>query len=167
MWDCAVAVLAANSWDSKKHTGYVGLKNQGATCYMNSLLQTLFFTNQLRKASVTTCSCTCLNQHRMLIPESNSFVLVKHGLSTRQLFSSFFACSLSWRWVVIFAGTWNVMQSCECSAFAHHRNSMHTIKKFCVLFLFLFCVHLSMLSHCAIGMFFSESANSVSTWLMW
>lgn len=38
------------SWDSKKHTGYVGLKNQGATCYMNSLLQTLYFTNELRKA---------------------------------------------------------------------------------------------------------------------
>ncbi|KAL4709979.1 hypothetical protein ACJJTC_003942 [Scirpophaga incertulas] len=38
------------SWDSKTHTGYVGLKNQGATCYMNSLLQTLFFTNVLRKA---------------------------------------------------------------------------------------------------------------------
>lgn len=38
------------SWDSKKHTGYVGLKNQGATCYMNSLLQTLYFTNKLRKA---------------------------------------------------------------------------------------------------------------------
>ncbi|XP_037093906.1 ubiquitin carboxyl-terminal hydrolase 7-like isoform X1 [Pollicipes pollicipes] len=38
------------SWDSKKHTGYVGLKNQGATCYMNSLLQTLFFTNTIRKA---------------------------------------------------------------------------------------------------------------------
>lgn len=37
-------------WDSKKHTGYVGLKNQGATCYMNSLLQTLFFTNKLRQA---------------------------------------------------------------------------------------------------------------------
>lgn len=37
-------------WDSKKHTGYVGLKNQGATCYMNSLLQTLYFTNSLRKA---------------------------------------------------------------------------------------------------------------------
>ena len=28
-------------WDSKKHTGFVGLKNQGATCYMNSLLQVL------------------------------------------------------------------------------------------------------------------------------
>ncbi|KAL7638741.1 UNVERIFIED_CONTAM: hypothetical protein RMT77_010274 [Armadillidium vulgare] len=38
------------SWDSKKHTGYVGLKNQGATCYMNSLLQVLYFTNQLRLA---------------------------------------------------------------------------------------------------------------------
>ncbi|OXB81775.1 UNVERIFIED_CONTAM: hypothetical protein H355_014972 [Colinus virginianus] len=40
------------AWDSKKHTGYVGLKNQGATCYMNSLLQTLFFTNQLRKSYI-------------------------------------------------------------------------------------------------------------------
>ena len=40
------------SWDSKKLTGYVGLKNQGATCYMNSLLQCLFFTNKLRKVSV-------------------------------------------------------------------------------------------------------------------
>lgn len=38
------------AWDSKKLTGYVGLTNQGATCYMNSLLQTLFFTNELRKA---------------------------------------------------------------------------------------------------------------------
>ncbi|CAJ0914081.1 unnamed protein product, partial [Mesorhabditis belari] len=37
-------------WDSKKHAGYIGLKNQGATCYMNSLLQAFFFTNQLRKA---------------------------------------------------------------------------------------------------------------------
>jgi len=37
------------AWDSKKHTGYVGLKNQGATCYMNSLLQVLYFTNHLRK----------------------------------------------------------------------------------------------------------------------
>uniref|UniRef100_F1KSR2 Ubiquitin carboxyl-terminal hydrolase 7 n=1 Tax=Ascaris suum TaxID=6253 RepID=F1KSR2_ASCSU len=37
-------------WDSKKHTGFVGLKNQGATCYLNSILQTFFFTNMLRKA---------------------------------------------------------------------------------------------------------------------
>ncbi|KAL5972070.1 Ubiquitin carboxyl-terminal hydrolase 7 [Taenia solium] len=37
-------------WDSKKFTGFVGLRNQGATCYMNSLLQALFFTNELRRA---------------------------------------------------------------------------------------------------------------------
>ena len=39
------------AWDNKKHTGFVGLKNQGATCYMNSLLQVLYFTNQLRKVN--------------------------------------------------------------------------------------------------------------------
>jgi ubiquitin carboxyl-terminal hydrolase 7 len=37
-------------YDSKKETGMVGLKNQGATCYLNSLLQSLYFTNAFRKA---------------------------------------------------------------------------------------------------------------------
>ncbi|KAJ3352469.1 hypothetical protein HDU91_005995 [Kappamyces sp. JEL0680] len=38
-------------WDSKAETGYVGLKNQGATCYLNSLVQSLYFTNYFRKAT--------------------------------------------------------------------------------------------------------------------
>lgn len=42
----------ANYWnyDSKKETGYVGLRNQGATCYMNSLLQALYHISTFRKA---------------------------------------------------------------------------------------------------------------------
>jgi ubiquitin carboxyl-terminal hydrolase 7 len=38
------------SYDSKKETGMVGLKNQGATCYLNSLLQSLYLTPAFRKA---------------------------------------------------------------------------------------------------------------------
>lgn len=40
------------TYDSKKETGYVGLKNQGATCYMNSLLQTLYHIPYFRKVSL-------------------------------------------------------------------------------------------------------------------
>jgi ubiquitin carboxyl-terminal hydrolase 7 len=39
------------SYDSKKETDMVGLRNQGATCYLNSLLQSLYFTNAFRKVS--------------------------------------------------------------------------------------------------------------------
>ncbi|KAK6454584.1 ubiquitin carboxyl-terminal hydrolase [Scheffersomyces xylosifermentans] len=36
-------------YDSKKSTGFVGLNNQGATCYLNSLLQSYFTTLNFRK----------------------------------------------------------------------------------------------------------------------
>jgi hypothetical protein len=47
-----VSVERAESlfYDSKKETGFVGLKNQGATCYMNSLLQFLYNINFFRQA---------------------------------------------------------------------------------------------------------------------
>ena len=32
-----------------ERNGFVGLRNQGATCYLNSLLQTLFFTPEIRQ----------------------------------------------------------------------------------------------------------------------
>ncbi|KJE95662.1 ubiquitin carboxyl-terminal hydrolase 5 [Capsaspora owczarzaki ATCC 30864] len=48
-WETVQNETWAN-WNSRKETGFVGLRNQGATCYMNSLLQTLYFTKQFRKA---------------------------------------------------------------------------------------------------------------------
>ncbi|KAI3847192.1 hypothetical protein MKX03_033299 [Papaver bracteatum] len=50
--EAEVKILPDYCWnyDSRKETGYVGLENQGATCYMNSLLQTLYHIPYFRKA---------------------------------------------------------------------------------------------------------------------
>lgn len=50
------------AYDSKKETGFVGLKNQGATCYMNSLLQTLYHIPYFRKVLIQLLTVSnCLN----------------------------------------------------------------------------------------------------------
>lgn len=38
-----------NEYNCKKETGYTGLKNHGATCYMNGLLQSLFHLGEFRR----------------------------------------------------------------------------------------------------------------------
>jgi len=39
-----------SEWNKKSKTGFVGLSNQGATCYLNSLIQTLYMTPDFRNA---------------------------------------------------------------------------------------------------------------------
>lgn len=60
-----------NVYDSKKETGYVGLKNQGATCYLNSLLQSLYFTNAFRKVRSRVCPQICCPTDAMLLTMSH------------------------------------------------------------------------------------------------
>ena len=125
-----VSVLC--SWDSRKYTGYVGLKNQGATCYMNSLLQTLYCTNRLRKVSwladrlsVHSCytcrltviyfvSCLSIEWHALYIMYMYMHVHVHVSYTQFQAwhFSTiilYWACSYkswkSWKW-----GYWFSMQ---------------------------------------------------------
>lgn len=87
-------------YDSKKETGMVGLKNQGATCYLNSLLQSLYFTNAFRKAvyqipteseAVKTNSAWTLQRlfynlqkHKLAVPTSE--LTASFGWDSRQIF---------------------------------------------------------------------------------
>ena len=65
------------NYDSKKETGYVGLKNQGATCYLNSLIQSLYFTNAFRKVCFARASKNDANNVLRLF--------IKFLLKTRKL----------------------------------------------------------------------------------
>jgi len=46
--------------------GYVGLVNQAMTCYLNSLLQTLFMTPEFRNAVYRSVSCVKDDDMKMI-----------------------------------------------------------------------------------------------------
>jgi ubiquitin carboxyl-terminal hydrolase 7 len=81
------------NYDSKKQTGMVGLRNQGATCYLNSLLQSLYFTTAFRKAVYQ------IPTNPADPPKSNSALALQrlflqlqicdHAVSTNELTASF------------------------------------------------------------------------------
>lgn len=79
-------------YDSKKETGMVGLKNQGATCYMNSLLQTLYLIPKFRRfvydlptQEDDTITSVSLALQRVFY----RLQIWKHAVSTKELTKSF------------------------------------------------------------------------------
>ena len=45
----ADTILMGSDYDTRKETGYIGLKNHGATCYLNGLLQSYFHIGKFRE----------------------------------------------------------------------------------------------------------------------
>jgi len=77
--------------DSKELTGYIGLVNEGTTCYMNSLLQTLYFLSDFRLAVY---SMPTTEQDRFTIPFALQSIFYQlqyntQAASTRDLLKSF------------------------------------------------------------------------------
>ena len=88
------------TYDSKAMTGFVGLKNQGATCYMNSLLQTLYHLPLFRHllyslpTSSDTTNSVPLSLQRVFYQLQNS----NHAVSTKLLTQAFgWNSSESWQ----------------------------------------------------------------------
>lgn len=80
------------NYDSKRETGFVGLKNQGATCYMNSLLQSLFFTNYFRRAVYQIPTENDIPSESVALALQRVFYLLQsseHPVGTTELTKSF------------------------------------------------------------------------------
>ena len=79
-------------YDSKKETGMVGLKNQGATCYMNSLLQTLYQLPKFRQAVYQTPTHDDNSTESVLLALQRVFYRLQcfdKPVSTKELTKSF------------------------------------------------------------------------------
>lgn len=89
--ECHVRPELPNSEGSKEKFGYVGMVNEGTTCYLNSLLQTLYHITAFRKAvyllptaeDETSTIPVCLQRVFYCLQEKTQAV------STRELLSSF------------------------------------------------------------------------------
>lgn len=80
------------NYDSKKETGYVGMKNQGATCYMNSLLQSLYFINYYRRAVYQIPTENDVPSDSVALALQRAFYLMQtsdHPVGTTELTKSF------------------------------------------------------------------------------
>ncbi|KAL0221664.1 hypothetical protein RCL1_001518 [Eukaryota sp. TZLM3-RCL] len=80
--------------DSRERTGQLGLKNSGATCYLNALLQSLFHTNAFRKAVFSVPIDTASQTAEESIPYALQRLFFKlqfanKSVSTKELTKSF------------------------------------------------------------------------------
>jgi ubiquitin C-terminal hydrolase len=55
----------------QKRLGYVGLRNQGATCYLNSLIQGLYFTSEGKFNFLNSILRACICSERASLPLAN------------------------------------------------------------------------------------------------
>ncbi|KII61752.1 Ubiquitin carboxyl-terminal hydrolase 7 [Thelohanellus kitauei] len=80
------------NWDSRKMSGYVGITNLGATCYLNSLLQTLFFAQPLRKIIFKTPTETDNRSKSVVLALQYTFMDLLYSqtcIDTKKLTSAF------------------------------------------------------------------------------
>ncbi|OMJ68960.1 hypothetical protein SteCoe_33440 [Stentor coeruleus] len=105
--------------ESKEATGYNGIINEGTTCYMNSLLQTLYFLNYFRKA-VYAMPTALKDQDRLPLALQMIFYHLQFcdtPANTRELLTSF-----GWN-----SDQWNVqhdVQEFNCILSDHLENKM-------------------------------------------